>query len=272
VTAWERAEAALGPEAVQQLREVGLHVVNTREVGQADADRRRMAEAISAAFVRACPHLTYADPEQAVGELADECTRLRSLCREAAKEFDERWEALCDQDGGPTNLRLRLHGLLGGGYTSPGVREALRQVMAQRDQLKERQNTTLDALEDCADALEGYACVDECPDYETEEPIDGCDCRWCSGQRALAKAAPLVPDEGDAPVLLEMRARMQALGATARGEHEEADRLLAEADRHRAKRHIDGEGEGEPQCQAHMSDPAPAPADEDAGWGAGEEG
>lgn len=43
-----------------------------------------------------------------------ELIALRSMCRAAAQEIDEHWEAHCDEEGfGPCNLVARLSGKIG---------------------------------------------------------------------------------------------------------------------------------------------------------------
>lgn len=51
--------------------------------------------------------------EKRIANLEDENRKLRSMCKEAASEIAEVWEAHCDHMGyGPTNLMARLEGKL----------------------------------------------------------------------------------------------------------------------------------------------------------------
>jgi len=168
----------MGSEALQS----GAGSALVERLRGAEAERDEIVEALDAALMRALGGHPGLDPCSLPDELADECERLDdevqeaehqrdharrmageqwaravdaedeslrllSICREAAKEFDEHWDALCDEHGGPVHLRLRLHGLLGGGYTSPGARRALGRLRADRDALRAEVERLRGALE-----------------------------------------------------------------------------------------------------------------------------
>lgn len=52
------------------------------------------------------------------------------------------------------------------------------------------------AVTDLVKALDPYTGNDECEQYETDDPVDDCSCRWCDAERAIDFATAPSPGKG----------------------------------------------------------------------------
>ena len=121
----------------------------------------------------------------------DNIARLDSLCRSAAEELTRCWDAHTDDEGfGPCNLIDRLRGEIGGGYTSPAVRDALgklaeanKALRAERDAARrmagEQWQRAVLAEEQRDAAWRTILDRQDSDDFDNEEAIGSCDDCGC---------------------------------------------------------------------------------------------